>query len=29
MLEGIEGEKPRVSVIESEFIERASSQGGL
>jgi len=29
ILEGIEGEKPRVSVIESEFIERASSQGGL
>jgi LacI family transcriptional regulator len=29
ILEGIEGEKPRVSVIETEFIERASSQGGL
>jgi LacI family transcriptional regulator len=29
ILEGIEGEKPRVSVIETEFIERASSQGGI
>ena len=29
VLEGIEGEKPRVSLIESKFIERASSQGGI
>jgi len=29
ILEGIDGEKPRVSLIETQFIERASSQGGL
>ena len=29
ILEGLDGEKPRVSLIESQFIERASSQGGL
>lgn len=29
ILEGIDGAKPRVSVIDSQFIERASSQGGI
>jgi LacI family transcriptional regulator len=29
MLEGIEGEAPRVSIIETQFIGRTSSQGGL
>ena len=29
ILEGMDGEKPRVSLIESQFIERASSRGGI
>lgn len=29
ILEGIDGDAPRVSVIETQFIERTSSQGGI